>query len=207
MRSASNCPRPVLGKALYNHVAGELLPLPCGMWSCPVCGPGKAHRLGLLAAAAAPERFVTLSRVGPDLKTVHERLKTLSKSLRRSGKGWEYLAVPEIHQNGSWHLHLLQRGDFVPQRELSRRADSAGMGRVVHIQRVKGGRHEISAYLCKYLTKQTLTAEIGRQKGSRRFRTSRNFWPGGLEAVRSRAFGISSTSWSVEDVGPYVERS
>lgn len=205
MRSTSNCPRPVPGRVLYNHQRGEFRPLPCNTWGCSVCGPAKAHRLGLLAAAAEPERFVTLSRVGPDLQTVYERLKTLSKALRRAGYGWEYLTVPEIHRNGFWHLHILQRGDFIPQRVLSSRADSAGMGRVVDIRRVRGAG-EVPKYLCKYLTKQTLSAEIGRFKSSKRYRTSRGFWPGGLDAVRSAAFGSGSSAWSVESIGPYIER-
>ncbi len=203
MRSASGCSRPVAGRVLYNPSTGEFLPLPCNTWGCSVCGPAKAHRVGVLAARARPERFVTLSKVGSDLETVSWRLKTLSKSLRRSGKAWEYLAVPEVHQNGFWHLHLLQKGDFIPQRELSRRAASAGMGSVVWIERVQG-EEQVSSYLCKYLTKDLLDREISRSRRSKRFRTSRGFWPGGLREHSAAVWG-SSSPWSVQRVGPYSD--
>ena len=205
MRSPANCPRPVAGKMLFDGRTGDILPLPCKTWGCGVCGPAKAHRLGAIAAAAGPERFITLSRVGPDLETVYRRLQTLSKALRRLDYTWEYLTVPEIHQNGFWHMHLLHRGDFIPQRVLSSRAHSAGMGYVVDIRKIRGAE-EVPKYLCKYITKQTSSAGIGRSKRSKRYRTSRNFWPGGLDACRERAFS-STSPWSVVDVGPYVELS
>lgn len=202
MRTATSCPRPLLGKLLHNPRTGDSLPVPCGTWGCSVCGPAKAHRLGLLAAAAEPERFVTLSRVGPDLQTVHRRLQILSRALRRSGWGWEYLAVPEVHRNGSWHLHLLQRGDFIPQRKLSERARSAGMGYVVDIRRIQAAG-DVAPYLCKYLTKQTLNTAVEASKHRRRFRTSRNFWPGGREACELKAFGPRWSSWSIERDGAF----
>lgn len=203
MRSASGCPRPVAGRVLVNEQTGEWFPLPCNTWGCRVCGPAKAYRLGVLAAAASPERFITLSRVGPTLDTVHERLRTLSKALRRRGYGWEYLAVPEIHRNGFWHLHLLQKGDFIPQRVLSERAESAGMGFVVDIRRIRGSS-EVPKYLCKYLTKDALSREIERSPRSKRFRTSRGFWPGGLREHTAATWG-SSSPWSVARIGPYSD--
>lgn len=175
----------------------------CNTWGCSVCGPARAHKLGLVAAAAEPQRFVTLSRVGPDLETVHRRLQILSRALRRSGWGWEYLAVPEVHQNGFWHLHLLQRGDYIPQGQLSKRAESAGMGYVVDIRRI-GAAGEVAPYLCKYLTKQTLSAGISASKMRNRYRTSRGFWPGGREACELKAFGPRCSSWSVESNGQYA---
>lgn len=203
MRTTTSCPRPVADRVLRDDRTGTLLPLPCGTWGCRVCGPAKAHRLGRLAAGAEPQRFVTLSRVGPDLETVHRRLQTLSQALRRSGYGWEYLSVPEVHQNGFWHLHLLQRGDFIPQRILSQRAESAGMGYVVDIRRIRGGA-EVPQYLCKYLTKQALSAEIGASKTRKRYRTSRGFWPGGRAAVEAKVFGPSRSSWSIESIGNFA---
>ena len=202
MRIATTCPRPIPDLFLHDPHSGANLPVPCNTWGCSVCGPAKAHRLGLLAAAAEPERFVTLSRVGPDLETVHRRLQILSRALRRAGWGWEYLAVPEVHQNGSWHLHLLQRGDYIPQRKLSERAASAGMGYVVDIRRIRGGS-EVPKYLCKYLTKQTLSAGMEASRKRKRYRTSRGFWPGGREACELKAFGPRSSSWSVQSNGAF----
>lgn len=197
MRGPGSCPRPVAGRVLVNGSTGEFLPLPCGTWGCSSCGPAKAHRLGVLAAAAAPQRFITLSKVGPDLDSVYRGLQTLSQALRRSGYGWEYLTVPEVHQNGFWHLHLLQKGSYIPQKVLSERAESAGMGRVVDIRRIQD-RDEVPLYLCKYLTKQTLAAGIERGKKSKRFRTSRGFWPGGYQQHKTATWPTSSSLWRIE---------
>lgn len=162
--------------------------MPCGRWSCSVCGPAKRWRLGRLAVVAEPERWVTLSKAGTTPREAFRRLTTLSQALRRRGYRWEYLAVPERHQNGSWHLHLLQRGDYIPQRELSERAESAGMGKVTWIEAVKGPNH-VAAYLVKYMSKEDVPP------GTRRFSTSQKFWPGGREACERKAFGEGDGSW------------
>lgn len=167
--------------------------MPCKKWTCSTCGPAKVHQLTALAVAARPERFVTLSRVAPDLKITYRRLQTLSKALRRRDYTWEYLAVPERHQNGFWHLHILQRGDFIPQRVLSERAESAGMGRVVHIRKVSEG-DQAARYLSKYLAKSMRDESF---RNMNRYRASRGFWPGGLQAHRDHVFGESSGDWNV----------
>ena len=203
MRTATNCPRPVRGRALYNPNSGEILPVPCNTWACSICGPAKASRLGMLAAAAEPQRFITLSKAGPDPRTAYRRLTVLSRGLRRAGKGWEYLAVPEAHRNGSWHLHVLQRGDYIPQRELSRRADSAGMGRVCWIEGIQNSGEAVPRYLVKYITKE-LPDGVNRSKSAKRYGASRGFWPGGLEEHRRNTFSEPSP-WEIVDAGPYVD--
>lgn len=203
MRTSTTCPRPIPGKGLWNDKTGELLPVPCKTWNCPSCGPAKASRLGILAAAARPERWITLSKAGPDPQTAYRRLTVLSQALRRSGKGWEYLAVPEAHRNGSWHLHLLQRGDYIPQRELSRRADSSGMGRVCWIEGIQNAGDSVPAYLIKYMTKE-LPDGVNRSKSAKRYGASRGFWPGGLLEHRRNTFSEPSP-WEIVDAGPYSD--
>lgn len=205
MPGETNCPNPVRGRAFFNPVTGELRAIPCGSWRCPVCAPAKAYRLGLVAAHAYPERFITLSRVSDDLTGALRRLQTLTQSLRRAGHTFEYLAVPEPHKNLSWHLHLLQRGSFVPQRELSWRAASAGMGSVVWISAVREPEH-VARYLVKYMTKGDPDSF---PKGARRYRTTRQFYPGGKAEAERRAFGPSADSdsvhrWSIMRTGEPV---
>ena len=205
MPGSTNCPNPVRGRAFFDPATGEMRPIPCGSWRCGTCGPAKAYRLGLVAAAAEPERFITLSGVSPDLHGVYERLKTLSKSLRRAGRTFEYLAAPEPHQSAVWHLHLLQRGSYIPQRELSRRASSAGMGSVVWISAVREPEH-VARYLVKYMVKGDPDAW---PKGTRRYRTSRSFYPDGKAAAERLAFGRSADadpdrSWSIMRIGEPV---
>ncbi len=205
MPRPTSCPRPVVGRAFFNWSTGEMRAMPCGSWRCHVCAPAKAHRLGMLAAAARPQRFITLSRVGDDLQDAHTRLSVLSKALRRAGRQWEYLSVPERHQNGSWHLHLLQRGSYVPQRELSRRAASAGMGSVVWISAIREPG-QVARYLVKYMSKGD---PDDYPRGTRRYRTSRAFWPGGRSAVEALAFPASRADgaearWSIMRIGDPV---
>jgi hypothetical protein len=113
--------------------------------------------------------------------------------------------VPEVHENGFWHLHLLQKGSFIPQKVLSERAESAGMGYVVDIRKIKGSA-EVPKYLCKYLTKQAPSAEIGRGKRSKRFRTSRGFWPGGYHQHKAATWSASSP-WKIHQTGADVKCS
>jgi hypothetical protein len=171
MRANTTCPNPIKRMGFYSASEGRLRPMPCGSWSCSTCGPAKAYRLGLKAANAFPERFVTLTAAGSTPSEAYEGLKRLSKALRRRGYTWEYLAVPEPHKNGSWHLHVLQKGSFIPQRELSMLAERAGMGRIVHIRAIRGAQ-SVAKYLVKYMVKD----EAYRPPGSRRYKSSARFW-------------------------------
>ena len=205
MLRSTRCPNPVVGRALFNPTTGEIRAIRCDSWRCEVCAPAKAHRLGLVAAHAYPQRFITLSKVGNCLQDAVTRLTVLSKSLRRAGRTWEYLAVPEPHQRAGWHLHLLQRGSYIPQRELSRRAASAGMGSVVWIEAIQEPEH-VARYLVKYMAK---TDADHFPKGTRRYRASRSFFPAGKAEAQRRAFGSppapeSIRRWSVMRIGDPV---
>ena len=202
MLQATRCPNPVIGRALFNPTTGEMRAIRCDSWRCGVCAPAKAHRLGLVAAAAEPQRFITLSKVGNCLQDCVSRLTVLSKSLRRAGHTWEYLAVPEPHQRAGWHLHLLQRGSYLPQRELSRRAASAGMGSVVWIEAIQEPEH-VARYLVKYMAK---TDPEHFPPGTRRYRSSRSFYPSGKVEAERLAFGASTDAdpahrWRVMKIG------
>ncbi len=120
--------------------------------------------------------------------------------LRRRGYIWEYLAVPERHENGFYHLHLLQKGSFVPQGELSRLADRAGMGRVVWIQGIRyaeDGSSGAAKYLVKYMTK-----DPGQfPPNVNRYAQSRGFWPGGRQYFEKLTWGTSKSSWRMVHLG------
>lgn len=177
----------------YSARRRQLLPMPCGSWGCRVCGPAKAYKLGVKACLAQPQRFVMLSNAGPDPGSCYEGLKRLSRALRRRSYTWEYLAVPEPHQNGSWHLHLLQKGSFIPQGELSYLAERSGMGSYVWIEAIKGDPQRVGRYLVKYMTK----AEGFRPPGSRRYKSSSKFWgPDGYKGFEERYRQVFGPEWS-----------
>lgn len=183
--------------------SNELLPLPCGRWKCPVCGPAKAWRLGELVAFSGAERWITLSKASEDVREAYKRLSQLARSLRRRGYRFEYLAVPERHKNGSWHFHLLQKGSFIPQRELSMLSARAGMGKIVHIKRIEAENptdlQKVSRYLVKYMVKdgENFPPNV------RRFSNSQGFWGiGGRAALEASRFPKPDDSpWSVVHLG------
>jgi hypothetical protein len=197
----TSCPTPIRSKAFLNKKINQLLPIACRRWTCPVCGPAKAHRLGHLAGLNGPERFITLSAASDSVRGAYEALRRLSRLLRRRGYIWEYLAVPERHQNGLYHLHLLQKGSFVPQKVLSQMAERSGMGRVVWIERIKGSEHGVNAapkYLVKYMTKDP----HHHPPNVNRYAQSRGFWgEGGRGAFERKAWGSSNTDWEMVHLG------
>lgn len=166
-----------------------------------MCGPARAWRLGDLAALAKPERFVTLSAAGTDVRGAYEALRRLSRLLRKRGYAWEYLAVPERHQNGTYHLHLLQKGSFVPQAELSQLAERAGMGRVVWIRAIRDqgdGLASSAKYLVKYMTKDPEK----HPRNVNRYAQSQGFWPGGRKAFESRwTRAAAAGEWKMVHLG------
>ncbi len=196
----TNCPNPIKSKAFFNPKINQLVPIACRMWTCPSCGPAKAYRLGHLASLTGPERWVTLTRASDCVRGAYEGLRKLSRMLRRHGYRWEYLAVPERHQNGSYHLHLLQKGSFIPVRELSVLSDRAGMGRVVWIERIKysaDGETDVPKYLVKYMTKEAAS----HPPNVNRYAQSRGFWPGGKKSFEKLAWGSSNSDWRIVHLG------
>lgn len=197
----TSCPTPIKSKAFLNKKTNQLLPIACRRWTCPVCGLAKAHRLGLLAGLNWPERFVTLSAASDSVRGAYEALRRLSRLLRKRGYTWEYLAVPERHQNGRYHLHLLQKGSFIPQRELSNLAERAGMGRVVWIERIKTPDHGMNAapkYLVKYMTKDPEK----HPPNVNRYAQSRGFWgDGGRKVFERQVWGSAKTEWEMVHLG------
>jgi hypothetical protein len=142
-----------------------------------------------------------LSNTSEDVTGAYKALSRLCKSLRRRGYTFEYLAVPERHKNGRYHLHILQRGSFVPQRELSMLAERAGMGRYVWITNIDVGdsMNSVAKYLVKYMTKDPEAFP----KGVNRYAQSRGFWGmGGKAAFEATMFPKrGSGEWSVVHLG------
>jgi hypothetical protein len=143
-----------------------------------------------LIEAVQPELFVTLTKAGRTLAEASRALTTFLQALRRGSKragrpayAVEYLAVPEWHQNGWLHWHVLVKGvDFLPHGVLSELWRSATRGKrqgaeaeereayVVYVERVRSAR--VASYVTKYLLKV-----VSRwQRRVRRVRYSRRFF-------------------------------
>lgn len=186
--SPARCTR--AGKVV-SQSTGAVYDLHCKSWRCPVCGPRKADEWARLAAIGKPERFVTLTRVGSTPAELYARLKVLVKAIRREGWVIEYLAAVEVKRAGA-HLHMLQKGDYLPQRWLSAEWEKIGGGRVVDIRAI-GDRAGAARYIFKYALKQ------GEYWPGRKVRYSKGYFPKPTRELRAEM-------WPNKDEGPFLRR-
>jgi hypothetical protein len=137
----------------------------CEMWSCPECAPKLrarwiarvAHGVKALLATGEPVQFVTI--------TSHERLKTfqachakfpdawqkLYKAIKRLTPELTYALIPEKHQDGRMHMHMLSN-TAMTTRWLKDNARSRGLGFQAYIKPVENVGHA-AVYVSKYLGK------------------------------------------------------
>lgn len=171
------------------HVdSGLSVPMSCGRYSCEFCGPRRVAVWRDVIELASPERFITLSRVGATLVEVGRVGTVLVRRLRRLGYKFEYLATFEQHKNRWFHIHMLQKGDYIPQTVLSDalRTATHGFSWVVDIRRCNGAA---AGYVTKYVTKALALSEVGsRPDGTRarpnRVRYSRGFFGAPVASIR-----------------------
>jgi hypothetical protein len=141
-----------------------------------------------LIEAAEPERFITLTGVGKTLAEVGRVATTMVQRLRRQGYAFEYCMTFERHKNGKFHIHMLQKGDYIPQKFLSEclRSATHGQSYVVHIARCRPGT---AGYVTKYCTKVLASSEVGsRADGTQarvnRVRYSKGFFPSPTKVLK-----------------------
>jgi hypothetical protein len=133
----------------------------CRAWACEWCAPMRRKQLIALGLAGEPNRFLTLTIRPAPSRTPNSAAAELSRAwklikkraIRQLGiKKLEYLAVFERTKLGWPHLHILIRGDFLPQRWLSQQmADIAGSP-VVWIEAVTNQK-KAATYVAKYCGK------------------------------------------------------
>jgi len=139
-----------------------IVPTRCKMWTCPYCGPKLRDAWAERIAVARPKRFLTLtcdpSRFGNPpaaYDAMKAALPKLVALLRKSIGPFEYCAVWELHQSGWPHLHLAQRGVYIPQKFLRLAWTNLGIGSVVDIRAIhtiRGAARYVSKYITKTIT-------------------------------------------------------
>jgi len=147
----SQCPR-AHGSFVWSLSTDRAAEIACGSWDCSWCQWRKRAaarivlQVGLERAFGAGERvrLMTLTDNGDGAMTVadfYAAWNRLRVRLRRSRKGGpyvtEYAAVLEVQQRGALHLHVIQTGRYIRQRELAEMAVAAGFGRCTDIREVK----------------------------------------------------------------------
>lgn len=191
------CPDPwAVLHVFFNPKTKQTFPARCNRWDCFSCAKLNYYKVDKLAAAGNPERFITLTRAGTSPEEIRINLQNLIRGLRRQGLVFEYFGVNELHENGQAHLHLFQRGDFIPQELLSEMWERYTAGSyqgagsfVVDIRKIQDNQN-VKGYLLKYLKK---TWEDGKHDskswarlqalypGLNHYRMSRNWLPKATE--------------------------
>lgn len=136
-----------------------VVPMYCHRWTCPRCGKRKAAVWRRVAIAGDPERFITLTlREVPawQAKRAAEKMKRAwAKLVQRIRRKWgecEYLLVFELTKKGTPHIHMLQRGCYIPQAWLSEQWCKLTGSYIVDIRRVRN-KADVGNYITKYLGK------------------------------------------------------
>jgi len=158
-----------------------VVPIKCKSWRCPTCGPILAKFWANRLSGAKPQRFITLTG-DPKLWTtpqamyeaMKEALPKFVRMLRLKGVKFEYAAVWELHKSGFPHLHLLQKGSYIPQHLMKSLWLSLGIGAHVHIEPVDDARRA-AFYVAKYMSKAVGSLHAG-VRVTKVLQISRNFF-------------------------------
>lgn len=163
---------------LVNTTTRERIGGRCKAYRCAYCGPRKLKYLELCLCAAMPERFLTLTLAPEDPTQRRKQVAWLMQSVRRGGRRCELAWCTERNPKGTgFHIHALQKGDFIPQRELQAKWG----GRRVDIRQVKSVGSGVQSYMLKVqagairAAGYTLKAQEGRL---RPVNTTRGFFDG-----------------------------
>lgn len=145
------------------NVAGQVVRLGCGRWSCPVCCifnswmRAKQVRYGLALWNGDKRHWVITMH--PNIKTsaqgfwvLPKAWDNLRKSIQRDIGEWHYAAFVELHPKraGIAHVHVvsLQR----PNRRIKDLAAYAGFGYIDSDDEITG--EDAARYVAKYTSKQ-----------------------------------------------------
>lgn len=133
----------------------------CKRWTCDHCFQIRCAQLRELAEAGRAERFITLTAsddAGDDDDEVARLLvhswRMVVQAAKRAGliKRISYLAVFEETKRGRPHLHILQRGGYLPKAWLSAQMALRMKSPIIDIQRVKRAG-QAARYVSKYVSK------------------------------------------------------
>jgi len=157
----------------------------CRSWSCPFCA---VINRGLWAVRAY-HGAISLLDQGDQVSfltlTSHESLdmtrsrevfphawKNLSMRARRITGGFEYLLIPEQHQDGRLHIHAIETANL-GNTWWKKKARACGLGYIAKEEKMRTPQGA-AAYLVKYVTKQL--EDLHWPEHFRRIRTSQD-WP------------------------------
>jgi len=139
----------------------ELLELPCNMWGCDDCRPGKRARVVAQILAGKPRLFLTLTMQVVEGRTPLEACDLMLKGwdrllkwLRRFHKGKEVEAYwfIEATEQGYPHIHIVLRMPFTPEHKIQEHWIRYTGSYILKIKTITNQLH-MARYVAKYLTK------------------------------------------------------
>jgi hypothetical protein len=137
-----------------------VVPLSCKSWLCDRCRQTLRRHWEHVALAGEPERFITLTCDPKKYPSPLDAFRGLSRafnrlciSIRKKYGKFEFLRVWELHKSGWPHLHILQRGSYIPQEWLSSEWERLGGGPIVDIRKIND-QSQTTKYIVKYMGKQ-----------------------------------------------------
>ncbi len=181
LRSVRNCGRGTI--VTFDAPACRVYAFParCKSWSCPKCRPYLINSRAERIANAKPARFITLT-CDPKLhatpahacNAMNRAFPKLVAALRKAGLEVEYAAVWEITKAGWPHLHVAQKGDYIPHAMLKKLWQRLRIGSIVDLRAIYSHKG-CARYIAKYMTK-TGQAQPAASWPRRSFRASRHFF-------------------------------
>jgi hypothetical protein len=197
LRSVEYCRKGAILVHTTSPDAIVVVPARCKTWSCPRCGPILANLWSQRIAHARPERFITLTCQKdrfPQPYLAYDAMKAalpqLVRILRAKIGRFEYCAIWETHESGWPHLHLVQRGVYIPAKFLKQTWENLGIGYNCDIRSVTTTKGA-ARYASKYMTKTI--ADGKRALGiTKVIQYSRHFFPKDLLA--SKPLDVTTTT-------------
>lgn len=174
-------------RRFVNVETGLSIPVFCKKYGCMRCGPLRIAGWRRLVELTEPERFATLSWVGDTMIEASRTVQTVIQRLRRNGYKFEYFVVFE-HKERGFHAHMLQKGDFIPQKFLSAALASATNGKA-YVTDIRACWPGAAGYVTKYVTKQLDSFQVGKRPDGKiarphRVRHSKGFFSFKLDEMR-----------------------
>lgn len=182
LHSQTYCRKGAIIIATRSPVALVVVPTRCKTWGCPTCGPILGNLWAQRISHAKPQRFITLTCQKdrfPQPYLAYDAMKAalpqLVRFLRREVGPFEYCAIWETHESGWPHLHLVQKGAYIPAKLLKSTWERLGIGYNCDIRSVTTTKGA-ARYASKYMTKTI--AEGKRALGiTKVIQYSRHFFP------------------------------
>lgn len=166
-----------------------VLPLWCSSWKCERCSRRMTALWAQRVAAAKPERMLTFTWCGGTRGEIRLGLQQVIRDLRKKGFKIEYWGVVELHKKGDPHMHLLQRGSYIPIKALQYWCKVHGWG-FTHIDKID------STWSATWYCSKHLCHSHGRRWDGRLIRYSRGFFPETRVEARKRRGG-DEYEWEV----------